>query len=63
VPPQVGQALFATAQQMRSAPDAPIRALGRVLSQILTGERSPDLSDLPDGLTEAIRTLLASLGS
>jgi hypothetical protein len=43
-----------------SMPDD-IRALGRVLNAILSGERAPDLSALPPALAEAVRGMLAAL--
>jgi tetratricopeptide (TPR) repeat protein len=43
-----------------SMPDD-IRALGRALNAVLSGERAPDLSALPPELADAVRELLAAL--
>jgi hypothetical protein len=50
-------------QQLASNPQSPepVRALGRVLNAILSGDRDPDLSALPEELAARVRTLLASL--
>ncbi len=51
---------FKKAAQLASDPaaPAPLRTLGRVLRSILSGERSPDLSQLPPDLAEAVRRAL-----
>jgi len=58
------------AEQMRTAtrgmatqPNAPpeLRELGRVLNQILSGERNPDLSALHPQLAEVVRGMLREL--
>ncbi len=38
-----------------------LRELGRVLNEILSGERSPDLSTLPEELAGAVRALLTDI--
>ena len=35
-----------------------LRALGDVLQRILSGQRAPDLSGLPDEVAEAVRGIL-----
>jgi hypothetical protein len=38
-----------------------IQALGRILNAILSGERAPDLSALPEGLAEAVRRMIEGI--
>jgi len=54
--------MHALAQSLQS-PQAPpeMRALGRVLAAILSGERNPDLSALPPELASKIRENMAAL--
>jgi hypothetical protein len=40
---------------------AEFRALGRTLNAVLSGERDPDLSALPDGLAQAVRAMVAGI--
>jgi hypothetical protein len=55
--------LFRTLQQLAHHPTAPLaeRQVGAILSLVLMGERSPDLSSLPTDMADEIRTLLARL--
>jgi hypothetical protein len=57
--------LFRTLQQLAHHPTAPPaeRQVGAILSLVLMGERSPDLSSLPPDMAEEIRTLLVRLES
>ena len=50
-------------ERLASAPQAPdtVRALARVLTRVLAGERDPDLSQLPDDLAGPVRDLLGRL--
>lgn len=61
--PGLSAALFGLTQQLSSDTNVPpeIRALGKVLTLILTGDRSPNLAGLPEELAEPVRKLLASL--
>ena len=40
---------------------AELRAFGRILNDILAGNRQPDLSDLPPSLATAMQQLLTQL--
>ena len=40
---------------------AEIQALGRILNAILSGERAPDLSALPEGLAGAVRGMIEGM--
>lgn len=55
-PPQLVEQMHGLAQSLQS-PEAPpeMRALGRVLAALLSGERHPDLSALPPELASKIR--------
>ncbi len=55
--------LFRQFQRLAHHPSAPPeeRRLGEVLSRVLMGDRSPDLSGLPDDMTEEISLWLAHL--
>ena len=55
--------LHATTQGLATdtAQPAEIRALGRALNAILSGERNPDTSALPPALAEAVRALVAQI--
>ena len=51
------------AQEVNQSTDwAGMRKLGRVLNAILSGERNPDLADLPPDLADKVRGVLAQLG-
>ena len=56
-PPGLAEQLHAATHTMSTDPNAPpeIRALGRVLNRLLSGEREPDLSGLSPGLANEIR--------
>jgi hypothetical protein len=62
-PPGLAEQMHAATRGMASqanlAPE--LRELGRVLNQLISGERSPDLSALHPQLTEAVRKVLAQL--
>jgi hypothetical protein len=55
--------LFRRFQQLAHLPGAPAeeRLLGEILSRVLMGDRSPDLSALPADMAEEIETMLARL--
>ncbi len=53
---QLHGATLAMASQADLSPE--VRELGRVLNQILSGDRSPDLSALPPELSNAVQLLL-----
>jgi hypothetical protein len=59
-PPGLAEQLFGLTRTMAAAPEAPpeVRALGRVLNHVLSGERNPDLSGLPPELADAVRAIL-----
>ena len=59
----LGRQLSQLTQQMAGDPNQPQehRALGRVLTRILAGERQPDLSALPPELAQAVQEMLDSL--
>jgi tetratricopeptide (TPR) repeat protein len=59
-PPGLAEQLFGLTRAMSSAPEAPpeVRALGRVLNRVLSGDRAPDLSGLPPELADAVRAIL-----
>jgi hypothetical protein len=48
------------AEDETAPPD--LRALGRILHDILNGDRDPDMRDLPPELTAVVHTLLSRLG-
>ena len=56
-PAGLGERLFAATQSMATETNAPaeMRALGRVLNHILSGDREPDLAALPPELAAKIR--------
>jgi tetratricopeptide (TPR) repeat protein len=62
-PPGLGEGLHAATRTMAADPGAPaeLRALGRVLNHILSGERDPDLSALPPEVADKVRGMLATL--
>ncbi len=62
-PPGLGEQLHAATRTMAADPDAPaeLRALGRVLNHVLSGERDPDLSALPPEVADRVRGMLATL--
>jgi len=62
-PPGLAEQLYGTTREMATRRDAPpeIRALGRALNAVLSGERDPDLSALPPALAEKVRKVLAQL--
>jgi len=62
-PPGLAAQLHAATRDMAAAPDAPaeVRALGRALNAVLSGDRNPDLSALPPELAEAVRAMLAQI--
>ncbi len=62
-PPEMGEQLHAITDRVARDPEAPdeLRALCRVLNRVLAGDRDPDLSDLPPGLAQRARRMLASI--
>ncbi len=56
---QMHTATRGMATQANLSPE--LRELGRVLNQILSGERNPDLTTLHPQLAEAVRKVLAQL--
>ncbi|MBI5300929.1 MAG: tetratricopeptide repeat protein [Chloroflexi bacterium] len=62
-PAGLAEQLHALTRQMATdAQMSPeIRALGRALNQILSGERAPDVSALPQQLAEAVRGMLREI--
>ena len=62
-PPGLGEQLYNATRGMATQPNAPsgIRELGRVLNEILSGERNPDLSALPPQLADQVRGVLDAL--
>ncbi len=62
-PSALRQPLLDLTRQMAADSNAPaeVRALGEVLLAVLSGERSPDLSALPEELAAGVREMLASL--
>jgi hypothetical protein len=61
--PGLAAQLHGLTRQMAGDANAPtkLQALGRVLNQILSGERQPDLSALPPELAQGVESLLARL--
>jgi tetratricopeptide (TPR) repeat protein len=61
-PAGLGEELHGLTRGLAHDPGMPaeVRALGRVLHRILSGERAPDLSALPAEWAEAVRRLLAA---
>jgi hypothetical protein len=59
--PGLGEQLFDLTQAMATDPQFPpeLRALGRALNRILSGERQSDLSGLPPALADRLRRLAA----
>ena len=57
---QMHAATRGMATQANLSPE--LRELGRVLNQILSGERNPDLSALHPQLAEVVRGMLRELG-
>ena len=62
-PAGLAEQMHAATRGMATQADASpeIRELGRVLNQILSGERNPDLGTLHPQLAEAVRKVLAQL--
>ncbi len=58
MPPQVREQLTGMADTMASETDRVMRALGRVIHDILGGNTSPDLSGLPGEMADAVRVAL-----
>ena len=63
-PEGLTEQLLGATRGMAAQPTAPagMRELGRVLNAILSGERNPDLADLPPDLADKVRGVLAQLG-
>jgi tetratricopeptide (TPR) repeat protein len=57
------QKVWQVADQMASDPQAPeeLRTLGQILTRVLSGDTTPDISSLPEGLAGDIRDLLERL--
>jgi hypothetical protein len=62
-PPGLDEQLYKATRGMATQPNAPtgVRELGRVLNQVLAGERNPDLSALPPQLADKVRGVLDAL--
>jgi hypothetical protein len=62
-PDDLAEQLLGATRGMAAQPTAPagMRELGRVLNAILSGERNPDLADLPPDLADKVRGVLAQL--
>ncbi len=62
-PPGLGEQLHAITHKIARDPDAPaeLQALCRVLNRVLSGERDPDLSDLPPRLAQGARRMLDAM--
>jgi len=62
-PQGLGEQLYGLTHALATQPGAPagIRALGRVLNRVLSGERDPDLAALPPELAHKLRQMLAAL--
>ncbi len=62
-PPGLGEQLYNATRGMATQANAPsgIRELGRALNEILSGERTPDLSALPPQLVDKVRGILDAL--
>ncbi|MDM8516013.1 hypothetical protein QUF76_07430 [Desulfobacterales bacterium HSG16] len=58
VPPQIKEQLMQTADHMTTEPAPEVKALGQVLKAILTGDKNPDLSNLPDEMAAVVREVL-----
>jgi tetratricopeptide (TPR) repeat protein len=59
-PPGLAEQLFGLTRALASSPEASpeVRALGRVLNHVLSGDHDPDLSGLPPELADAVRAIL-----
>jgi hypothetical protein len=62
-PDGLAEQLLGATRGMAAQPTAPagMRELGLVLNAILSGERDPDLADLPPDLADKVRGVLAQL--
>ncbi len=62
-PDGLAEQLLGATRGMAAQPNAPagMRELGRVLNAILSGERDPDLADLPPDLVGKVRKLLEQI--
>jgi len=62
-PPGLAEQLHGATRNMATQADLPeeVRALGRVLNRVLSGERDPDLSGLPPQLADAVQGMLVGL--
>jgi tetratricopeptide (TPR) repeat protein len=62
-PPDLAAQLHGFTRGLAADADQPaeIQALGRILNAILSGERAPDLSVLPEGLAGAVRGMIAGM--
>lgn len=58
---ELGGQLFTAFQQMARADDPGMSALGNVLLRIVIGERSPDLSGLPNDVASMVRGMLGRM--
>jgi hypothetical protein len=63
-PPGLAAQLHGATRNMAAQEGLPeeLRALGRLLNRVLSGERDPDLSGLSPALAEAVRGMLAGIG-
>lgn len=63
-PAGLAEQIYAATRGMATQPNLQpeLRELGRVLNQILSGERNPDLSEMHPQLAEAVEKVLAELG-
>jgi hypothetical protein len=64
-PDGLAEQLIGATRGMAAQPTAPagMRELGRVLNAILSGERNPDLADLPPDLADKVQGVLMRLGA
>jgi len=62
-PPGLAEQLHAATRTLAADPNAPaeIRALGRALNAVLSGDRAPDLSALPPELADKVWGMLGAL--
>lgn len=62
-PAGLAEQMYAATRGMATQPNLQpeLRELGRVLNQILSGERNPDLSEMHPQLAEAVEKMLAEL--
>ncbi|MCZ7672245.1 MAG: hypothetical protein M5U34_36540 [Chloroflexi bacterium] len=64
-PPELGVQIHAVTRGLAADTNAgpELQALGRALNAILSGDREPDLNDLPPPLAQAVRQVLAQVAA